>query len=322
MFEQILVIQPQVDPSALAKSERQMNTRFSKIARRFGDGLKAALTGGGITGLALGLIDKILNPLKETQDAIDKVLGRANDIKTLSEQFNTTPGNFFRIQQLAKAKGVDDQTLQMLIQKFQVAVAEAIADPTKDTSVRNFAIKGQDTAEAFFQFIQSMQKLSKDDQVRVQQDIFGERVVGRALEFFNEKNFTDLAKNLHLQPSNVYNPLIKKGSDLQDLEQTFSTRRDSDYFLQGLGKVNPGMIAGKDFDERERQQRELKKFDFYGSMVQMDLNVQKITAQLETLTLNVGKGITSLNGLTQVLMKIPGAKLMRGILNSTSDEGK
>lgn len=322
MFDQILVIMPQVDPSALAKAERTMNTRFSKIAKRFGDGLKAALTGGGITGLALGLIDKILNPLKETQEAIDKVLSRSNDLKTLAEQFNTTTGNVFRIQQLAKAKGVDDQTLQMLIQKFQVAVAEAIADPTKDTSVRNFAVKGQDTAEAFFQFIQSMQKLSKDDQVRVQQDIFGERVVGRALEFFNEKDFGKLASALNLKSSSVYTPLIEKGSKANDIEEILSTGRDSDYFLQGLQKIRPSMLEKRDVDERERNQRELNKFDFYGSMVQMDLNVQKITAQLEQLTLNVGKGVTSLAGLQNVLLKIPGAKLMRGILNSTSDDGK
>src|SRR4051812_39877327 len=136
VFKEILQIIPRLSSSDLASMDATLSRRFSNIAKKFGKGLLATLTGGGIAGIGLGLIDKLLNPLKETQDAIDRTLKQGDDIVTYAKQFGTTSGKLYRLMQIAKSTGLDEGSFFMLLEKFQATVAEAAADPKKQTSVR------------------------------------------------------------------------------------------------------------------------------------------------------------------------------------------
>lgn len=170
--------------------ERSLNTRFKKIAKSFGGGLVSALKGGGIAGIAIGLIDKLLNPLQEVQAAIDKALHGGDDLATFAKQFNTTAGNLARLQGFAKSTGLDPEGLRMLMVKFQDAVANQMKTPNEQTSVANFTGK-KDTAEAFFEFIQALQKMTPIQQNLVQQEVFGERQILKASSFLGA-NFSSL----------------------------------------------------------------------------------------------------------------------------------
>jgi hypothetical protein len=248
-YKEILQIVPQLSSSDLNRIERSLSTRFGNIAKKFGSGLKAAITGGGITALALGVIDKILNPLKETQDAIDKILGQANDLSEMAKEFNTSSGKLFKLQKLGEAKGLDSGTLNMLMEKFQVAVAEAIHDPAKDTSVRQFAVPGQDMADMFLNFVQSLQKMkNKSDKLLVEQEVFGEKQILKSAEFLNA-DFPELMKKLGLGSGDAYTGKIDKGSKLKDEAQLLEAKRNADDMMNKLGRVNEGMVLGQNANE-------------------------------------------------------------------------
>ncbi len=317
MWSEILRVKPKLDNSDANRMERSLTQRFTRVAKKFGKGLGSILKGGGIAGIGLALIDKILNPLQDTQDSIDKMLAKADQISDMSEQFGTTEGRLFKLQALAQAKGLEAGELNLLIGKFQTAVAEAIADPSKATSVRQFAKPGQDTAESFFKFIQSMQSLSKDKQILVQKEVFGEKQILKAADFLNTKNFQVLADMMRLQSAEFYTQRIKKGASLANYEDALASRRDSEHFSQGIGKINPNMIETKDRAEAKKLQKEREKYGFYQSMQRLDKQIEAIKTHLEMLVLGVGTG--NLKVMKEQLLKLPTVQLMRGI-NPFKDE--
>jgi methyl-accepting chemotaxis protein len=125
MFSEILKIIPKLDSKDLANMERTLGIRFARVAKKFGGGIMSVLKGGGILGTATFFLDKILNPLKEVQESIDKTLKSGDDLKTYAKQFNTTAGNLARLQAFGKATGLDADSLRTILEKFQSSVAQS-----------------------------------------------------------------------------------------------------------------------------------------------------------------------------------------------------
>lgn len=184
MFREILRIIPRLEPRDVDNMENTLGKRFARIGKKFGGGLIGAIKGGGIVGLASSLIEKVLNPIEAVRDAIDRSLNRGDDLATYAKQFGTSSGNLARLQAFGQASGLDPEGVRVLLGKFQSSVATASADPSKPSAVSQF-VGRKDTAESFFEFIQSMQKLTAEQQNLVQQEVFGERQILKASEFLN-----------------------------------------------------------------------------------------------------------------------------------------
>ena len=268
MFTEVLKITPKLDTQDLNKMQRTLQGRFKKIAKGFGKGLLTALKGGALAGLAVGLITKILNPLKEVQEAIDRSLTSSDDIATNAKQFNTTSGKLFKLITLARASGLDQSSLFMLISKFQNAVARANLDPSDTTasSVANYT--GQkDTSEAFFGFIQQLQKMDSNQRVLVQQQIFGEKQILKMADFL-QQDYSQLAKDTGLDKvnSNKLANSIEKIAAMSDLRDTLAARRELGDVQNKAGSINSGMIRNMDKNDQIALERENLKIKSYNDL--------------------------------------------------------
>lgn len=312
MFKEILYIMPKLSSQALNEMDRALSGRFGKIAKKFGKGLLASLTGGGIAGLALGFIDKILNPLKETQEAIDRVLKQGDDVVTNAKQFGTTAGKLFRLQKIAQSTGLEEGSLNMLLEKFQTAVAEATADPTKATSVRQF-VGSKDMAEAFFEFIQSLQKMTKEQQILVQQEVFGEKQILKMADFL-QTDFAKQAKILGGPSSEQLTPSIEKLGDLNDLKDALQARRELSDVITKSKTINEGMVRSADERARLDLEKENKQIKSYQDLAAISNASNEL--------LNLGKeallGVTSLvvkvTDLSNNVRKLTDSKAVRGMM--------
>lgn len=318
MFSEILKLIPKIDGGDLSKMERLLNGRFGKIAKKFGKGLVASLAGGGIAGIALGFIDKLLNPLKETQEAIDKVLKHGDDVVTNAKQFNTTAGKLFKLQALGKATGLDPESLSMLINKFQTAVAEATADKTKQTSVRKF-VGEKDTVEAFFNFIQSLQKMDKNQQLLVQQEVFGEKQVLKMADFL-QSDFSKLTKLLGNKPAEKFTPGLEKLADLNDLKDALEARREMDDTLTKSRLITSGMVTSQDRAERLNLEKENARIASYQSLATINETSNKILGIVEQGFLKLADILTKLTGLTDAIKKFSVSRTIRGIFGGGDDK--
>ncbi len=334
MFSEILKIVPKIESGDLSKMESSLNGRFMRISKKFGKGLLAVLTGGGVAGVALGFLDKLLNPLKDTQDAIDKVLHQGNDIVTNAEHFGTTAGKLFKLQLLAKSKGLDEGALSVLMEKFQVSIAEAVADPTKQTSVRHFVPKyqrdaegqivtdsngkakfeKQDTAEAFFAFIQALKALPKEQQILAQQEVFGEKQILKAAEFL-QSNFAEQMLRIKVAPSETYTPGIEHLSRLNDVKQNLEAQRAGQDMLRKSDIINADFILAQAKREQKDLDKENRNIEAYKALSNIQELSSKLVGLFEKSYLEIAKVAATTETMEQLIQAIPNkSRIMRGIL--------
>lgn len=311
MFREILKVIPTLDSGATNKMVNNLNARFKTVAKKFGSGLKNVLLGGGVVGTVMAVLDKILNPLQKAQQALDDVLNRSDDLDTYAKEFNTSTGKLFKLQQLAGAKGVDPQQLNQLLGKFQGAISEAIADPSKESAVRKFAVPGQDSADMFFHFIQSLNKLPNEMRTMVEQEVFGEKLSLKSAEFLNVEDFEKLSKMLGLAAAEEYTRLIRKGADIADTRDIVKTKRDTDNYLAQLRAAQPSNVKLEDINQRVKQGREQQALRDYNALANVDTKMEKIASKFDKVLEGMAEGLANseigYEGIIKELKKLPTA---------------
>lgn len=317
MFSEILKIIPKLDNSALNKMTKTLQSRFTKIAKGFGNGLKNALKFGGVASLALGLVDKLLNPLQDVQESIERSLQASDDISTNARQFETTSGKLQKLVALGSATGLDQQSLFTLMQKFQSAVADAAANPNDPSAVKNFV--GQtDSAEAFFDFIQGLQKLDKTNQLLVQKEVFGEKQILKMADFL-QSDFPALIGRLGLDKisSQRLTTDTNKLSDLNDLAAELKAGQTINDVAAKAGVINESMILAKANADQLALNRENQRIQSFNNLQTISDTVTKMGTLLESLLNQVGSFITwvtpTINGLIDRVDKLLKSPLVKGI---------
>lgn len=317
MFSEILKVIPKLDNKDLDAMQKQLQGRFTKIAKGFGKGLGNVLKGGGFLGIALGLLDKLLNPLKETNEAIDRMLKSSDDIATNATQFNTSAGKLFKLIQLAKATGLDQDTLFMQMQKFQTAIAEAKADPSKPSAVRNY-VDQADTAEAFFEFIQSLQKMDRNQQLLVQQSVFGEKQILKMADFL-QTDFAAKFKEVGLDKvtSGKLTTSIEKLAGLNDMADALAARRETTDMIAKSGIINSSMVRSRDKSAQIELQRENQRIQSYNDLAAISQTTDKIMALVEQGIGLLGNLITKLtpfvDKMSTAVDKFMKSPMVRGV---------
>lgn len=285
MFSWVLKIVPKMDESQLRAMEKSLSSRFTRVAKGFGKGLVSALKGGGIAGAALGLIDKLLNPLKEVQAAIDRNLKNADDYATNARQFETTPGKLRRLVAMGEGTGLDKDNLYLLLTKFQTAVAEAKADPSKPSAVRNY-VDQADTAESFFSFIQALKQMDTSQKIMAQQAVFGEKQILKMADFLHS-DFAQLIAGIGLNQakysSDRLSPKITKTEGLSDLSDMKTARRNLDDEMATAGILDESMVHARDRSERLANERMRRNIARYHNLSKLSDGVDKIVIQFEKL---------------------------------------
>jgi hypothetical protein len=292
VFSEILKFRPKIDSADLNRMINTLQTRFTNVAKKFGSGMKSALKGlasGALFGAALGFIDKLLNPLKETEESIKRLLGEADDLATMAAQFETTAGKLFKLRQIGVSVGLSGDELNVMMGKFQVALAEARKDETdptkkeadKTSPVRRF-IGEKDTAQAFFDFIRALQVAKKDDQILIQQQVFGEKLINKQAELLQ----IDLLKRIEeigLKDSSVYDRALSGWSNAADQNDLNTAKRNEQDVLQKEKLITKGMIVEIDRGERQKLRQENKNLQDFEMLKNAAVSVDKIAFEAKEI---------------------------------------
>lgn len=279
MFSEILKIIPRLDVKGLNKMTNTLSARFGKVAKKFGSGLKKGILGGGILGAGLAVIGKILNPLKETQEALDRMLKTSDDLSTNATQFNTTAGKLFKLQQFGVAAGLDTEKLYDLMVKFQAKVAEAARNPTKPSVVSEY-VKDTDTAESFFKLLQNLKSMESKKQVDAQAQIFGRRDLLDMAELMR-MDFAKVQKTIGLKSADVYTGSVNKIAGISDLNDALQARRNARDLEAKGGIINKGMIYSRDAALTQEQNNENKRLQSYKELEDMNKSIKEFQGKVE-----------------------------------------
>ncbi len=316
MFTEILQVKPKLSDGDLGSMERSLNSRFARVAKRFGGGILSALKGGGIAAIGLTLIDKLLNPLQQIQETIDKTLNRGNEIATFAKHFGTTPAALVRLQQFAQAKGLDPGELNVLIEKFQEAVVQQKKNPDQRTAVVNYQNR-TDMVEAFFEFIQARQKLRPDQQSAVDQETFGGRQILKSAEFLGA-DFQALNKNILSPGSARVNAAVKNTDDIAAAQAAAQAQSGVYDFVNKSDHINLGQVALLHARDQAEQARETKRLDRFSDLEKTAIAMDKLTNLLQDAFLKLTPYLSKLapfiiNNLAGGVAEIGKSRVMRGV---------
>ncbi len=291
MFSEVVKLVPQVDQGALRRMFATLNQRFSSVASKFGTGLKRALQLTPLGIITGAFLSKLLNPLQKAEEILDRILKKGNDATSNAEEFNTTPGKLLRLDAVAQAKGLDADTLHLLLGRFQLSLAKEQEQvklenekksPANPGILRQF-VGDKDVVESFFSFIQSVAAIKdKSRQTVVQTDVFGERIRGKATEFFNTPNFADILGKL--PTTEAFDTAAKKTGDLNDKQELLTAIRESQDFIQKSKLVDESQINAIDKSKRVDNQAENESLKRFDSLKTSAIAVQELTEKFDKFT--------------------------------------
>lgn len=304
MLTEVLKIQPRLDDKELNQMERSLGSRFSRIAKGFGRGLKLA----SVAALGAAVLDKLINPLQEVKAAIDKTLGKADDIVTNAKQFNTSTENLLKIRALGNVRGISNENIDQLLTKFQGAVAQAKLNPNDpaNSAVVNY-VNEKDTALAFYNFITQLQKMDKSQQVLVQQQVFGEKQVLKMAEFLQDVGFKESAASLAKVDFKKAAEATEKLGALADKNEANKTVRELNDLANKASVIGASTVSNLNRSEinaltREngRIGRSAQSFTAEERMADIQENLEKLTNELLT---KIPVLFDALNGIVSLLRK-------------------
>lgn len=298
--------------------EKNLSGRFSKIAKGFGKGLKLA----SVAALGAAVLDKLINPLNEVKAAIDRTLEKANGIVTNAKQFNTSTENLLKLRALGELKGVAPEQMDVLLTKFQGAVAQAKANPNDAavSSVRNF-VGQKDTAEAFFNFIASLQTLTSEQRTLVQNQIFGEKQVLKMAEFL-QSDFSESAKALRQIDFAKAAKATQSLSDLQEIDARNKTVRGLNDLIAKNQVINKGTIAGVNTSEVAALAKENRQIGRAAQAFTVEESLNKINENIEELLQQFISGLpivtSALNTVVDLLKQsVEGWKMIINLIKQS-----
>lgn len=280
MLTEVLKIQPKLDNNDMNQMERTLSARFGKIAKGFGRGLKMA----SVAALGAAVLDKLINPLQEVKAAIDRTLGKADDIVTNAKQFNTTTENLLKVRSLGNVRGLSNENVDLLLTKFQGAVAQAAANPNDpaNSAVVNY-VGEKDTAVAFYNFITQLQKMDKNQQVLIQQQVFGEKQVLKMAEFIQDIGFKESADSLKKVDFTKAAAAAEKLGGLNDKLTANRTVNDLNDLSGKARVINNGTIGNINRSEIANLNRENNRIGRSASMFTAEENIANLTDNVEKL---------------------------------------
>ena len=307
MLTEVLKIQPKLDNNELNQMERSLGSRFSKIAKGFGRGLKIA----SVAALGAAVLDKLINPLQEVKAAIDRTLGKADDIVTNARQFNTTTENLLKVRSLGNVRGLSNENVDMLLTKFQGAVAQASANPNDpaNSAVKNF-VGQKDTAQAFYNFILQLQKMDKNQQVLVQQQVFGEKQVLKMAEFLQDVGFKESAASLKKVDFGKAAVAAESLGALNDKLTANRTVNDLNDLSNKAAVIGNQTLKNVNRSEIGNLSRENAKIGRSAAAFTAEDNIAQLTDKVEQLASNI---------ITQLPILMDGLQAGLGLLQKSID---
>lgn len=306
----LMKIKPSLDGGDAAKMERDLNSRFTRVAKRFGQGLKKAgsmLRFGGMAGAIGAVLGAILTPLEEIDTALNNILAKGDNIQTKAGQYNTTAARYAKLQGAARSADIEEHSIDMMLDRFQDMLGRAKRG--EDNILGNYKDE-TDTVVAFYKAVKNLQNVEdKDKRASMTSEIFGQKAVGKLAEFLD----TDLDRRIRLlfkgTSNRAINASTKKLADLEGEQAILTVKRELRDMLDKAKIVNSEIIGEQDKLARARLARQNAQLATYKEVAKMSEVMEEMKNMLVNLTTKVFPVIeTSLNGLKMLPQAVEDTK--------------
>lgn len=230
-----LRIKPELSPGDAKKAENQLNSRFKKVADKYGDemqkqntkvsdGFSHKMTGAFtalkskwalVAGAAAAVAGAILsNPIDEANQKLDDYLKRIDNLQTRARQWDVAPEKYLIASEIAGTAGAGEFFDQALLR-----IAERLekAQTGEDPTLKQF-LGANDIVDAFFQLSQTWAQMNPQARAASMADILGARQANQFAELI-DTDWLQRAQQI-LQAGGVryseLGPAIRHGAELEE----------------------------------------------------------------------------------------------------------
>lgn len=279
----ILNVKPTVSASDGRKLERDLNSRFARVAKKFGGALRTVgsklrgiIAGGAVAGIGA----MMTNPIDSLNSTLDETLKRYDDISSRAKQLGVSSGQLFQATAIAKSAGIQEEDFRAMLTAYAVKVGEAKAG--QDPMLKEFV--NEDLLTGFFRMVQSLQSLSPEQRVYFGAKILGEDDVSKLAELIN----TDVQERRRQLFGNTTaeqtTRAIEKLADTEGTQSIMRGRLDVNNLLSKSQNITNETIRLQNELERKKQQAEninLSNYEMFARMQQATEDMKIILADMQ-----------------------------------------
>lgn len=333
MFSEILKIKPQLDNAQAAKMEKDLSSRYARVAKKFGNGLKNAMKilSGGIL---LTLLSKLMNPLDELEEKVKSIVNLGKDLNERAMEFGTSAGELKKFQDALYVRGgiTPDASAKMiesvrdLIEKARVEIRNTGNTQSAETdAVRNFALTNDtDYVKITKEILNSLGvarrgngftnfnvggdkgviELSGDDYSKEFEElIFGDRFRG-SLERLIASGVVDSLNAVNTPVSRI-NEEATRLATVAETDRAMETKVSTDDFVKSAELISNRTVTSlweKQAIELEGVRNDLKKID---SLIEAAKGIQEVLNSFRSLISTITSGIGEIVGFIRKLKDSP-----------------
>lgn len=298
----VLQIDPKVSSEDAKKTESQLNSRFAKVAKNYGDemrkqnekvtdsfGSKMKLALGklkvGWVALAGAVASVLTNPFDEVDAKLNDLLSKFDNISTRAKQFGVDPTKYWLYTQVGSIAGVKDAG-QLDNALLRIADRLEMARTGEDPTLKNY-LDEKDVIDVFYKLAQTWNTMNPTARASSMADILGTRQANTFAELV-QSNWGQLA-DLALQVNGKqYTPKqaksrIEKLADLEEQQAIGRAQLQTRELMTGADLISRSSIQSQMSVELAKQRNILDKLANYATFASTEVTTLNIKNSVDDI---------------------------------------
>lgn len=300
----VLQIDPKVSSEDAKKTESQLNSRFAKVAKNYGDEMrkqneKVTDSFGSKMKLALGKLkvgwialagvvaSVLTNPFDEVDAKLNDLLSKFDNISTRAKQFGVDPTKYWLYTQVGSIAGVKDAG-QLDNALLRIADRLEMARTGEDPTLKNY-LDEKDVIDVFYKLAQTWNTMNPTARASSMADILGTRQANTFAELV-QSNWGELADLALRVNGKQYTPKqaksqIEKLADLEEQQAIGRAQLQTRELMTGADLISSSLIKSQMSVELTKQSNileKLKNYATYASTEITQLQIANTTNDIKT----------------------------------------
>lgn len=290
----VLNIDPKISAEDAKKTESQLNSRFAKVAKNYGDEMrkqneKVTNSFGSHMKLALGKLkvgwialagavaSVLTNPFDEVDAKLNELLNKFDNISTRAKQWGVDPTRYWLLNQVGRITGVPEGGIENALLRIADRLEQARTG--EDPTLKNY-LQENDIIDVFYKLAQTWNQMNPTERGASMGDILGTRQANVFAELV-QSDWNKLAQTA--MAGYDWGDLGKSIEKLADLEEQQKIQRaqlETRELMSGSAMISRSTIQSQLSVELAKQRNILDKLANYATF-----------ASTEATTLNIKNSV-------------------------------
>lgn len=292
----VLQIDPKISSEDAKKTESQLNSRFAKVAKNYGDEMRKQnekVTSGfgttmknmlgklrvGWVALAGAIASVLTNPFDEVDAKLNELLSKFDNISTRAKQFGIDPTKYWLYTQVGSIAGIKDSG-QLDNALLRIADRLEMARTGEDPTLKNY-LDEKDIIDVFYKLAQTWNQMNPTERSASMADILGTRQANVFAELV-QSNWNELAQKALQVNGRQYTGAdvrkrIEKLAGLEEQQAIQRAQLQTRELISGADTISRSTLQSQLSVELAKQRNILNKMANYATYASTEVTTLKIS---------------------------------------------